>query len=71
METTKYCVESVEKEQDGDTTEQQYEESNKNLVNGCYESDNKVFDFEAHFNGNGLCSADEYDDNDDGSLENR
>lgn len=35
------------------------------------ESDNKVFDFDVNFNGNGLCSRDEYSEQDDGSFDNR
>lgn len=66
MENVENYVENGKCEQNGDTMEQQHEAANKSLLMEYDESDNKVFDFEAHFNGN-----DEYDDNDDGSLENR
>lgn len=50
--------------------EQHYEVSKPNVMMDYDEMDNKVFDFEAHFNGNGLCSGDEYSEQDDGSYEN-
>lgn len=65
MENLKNCVEN------GVDKEQQYEVSKPNEMMDYDEMDNKVFDFEAHFNGNGLCSGDEYSEQDDGSLENR
>lgn len=65
MENLKNCVE-IEMDK-----EQQYEVSEQNVMIGYEEMDNKVFDFEAHFNGNDLCSGDEYSEQDDGSFENR
>lgn len=75
MESVEKCeengVENGKCEEICDTTDQQYEAKQENLLTNYDEMDNKVFDFEAHFNGNGLCSGDEYDDDDDGSLEHR
>lgn len=59
MEIVEKCVENGKCEVNGDT-KQQYEVEN---IMEHDEMDNKVFDFEAHFNGNDeVGSGDEYDD---------
>lgn len=70
METTENGVENGSCEEICDAAEQQYESEEQNLASNN-EIDDKSIDFEAHFNGNGLCSDDEYDENDDRSFENR
>lgn len=70
METTENCVENGKLEENCDTVEQQYEAKKQNLLSH-EEIDGKSIDFEAHFNGNGLCLDEDYDENDDESFENR
>lgn len=74
MESAENCVMNGKYENGDDTMEQQYEEEKPNHLNGhddMDDMDNKVIDFEAHFDGNDLHSGNEYDENDDESLENR
>lgn len=52
-------------------TEQQYEAEKGGLAFSYDEMDNRSVDFEAHFNGNGPYSGDEYDESETGRLENR
>lgn len=64
MEGTENHVANGDCEAVGDTAEQQYEAEQPNLLKSFDEMDNKIFDFEAHFNGAG-------EEFDDGSVENR
>jgi hypothetical protein len=57
MENVEKCVENGNCEVNGE----QYEVENIMEHDAI---DNKVFDFEAHFDGNELGSGDEYDDDD-------
>lgn len=68
MEAPENCVENGKPEDNYDPMEQQYETKKQNLMNH-EEVENKSFDFEAHFIGNGVGSSDEYDD--ERSVENR
>jgi hypothetical protein len=61
METVESCVENGKVAVNGDTVEQQYEVDNMMEHDDV---DNNGFDFEAHFNGKAMDSADEYDDED-------
>jgi hypothetical protein len=67
MEMIENCVENGKSEVNGDVMEQQYVAQKDNLLMGHDdEMDNKSFDFEANFNGNG-----EENDDGDGNYENR
>lgn len=74
MEALENCEENRNCNENCDSmeiaVEQQYDGKKRSLLNGYNDFDNKSLDFEAHFNGNGLCS-DDYDENDDGNFENR
>lgn len=70
METTESCVENGKLEENCDTAEQQYD-ANKQNLSSHEELDDKSINFEAHFNGNGLGSDDDYDENDDRSFDHR
>lgn len=65
MENAEKCEENGKCEVNGDTMEQQYEVENTMELDAV---DNKIFDFEAHFDGNEVASGDEYDD--DASFQN-
>lgn len=66
MEVVDNSLKSENFDENCDTMEQQSDEKSQNLLMGYDEAD-----FEAHFNGNGTCSGEEYDENDDETFSNR
>lgn len=62
MEAPENCVENGKIEESSDTADQQYETQKRNLLLGFDEADKQGFDFESHFNGNGLRPDDDFDD---------
>lgn len=71
MEALENCVENGKCIENADLVEHQYDAKEQILLESYNDLDNKSFDFEAHFNGNGPCSGDDYDENDDGSFGTR